>query len=386
MERRSTRPSRVVKPQTRPASWLCLIHGGDEYSVKTRAREIYRAWCDELGGSDHEIIPAAANHAGEALKALTRLRMALDTLPFFGEGKAVWFQDCQFLGDERTASAEAVTKALAELIPVLRSFPWGKVRLLINAGKVDKRRAFYKALEKIAAVESFPELSFDSPDWMERLAAAARESLRQRHKQIDDDALSLLVTAVGPNLRQLQNEVEKLALSLGDRDRIAGDDIKAVVSRNKQARAFALGDALGERNLPLLLRALDDELWEMLVDRRKSEIGVLYGLIAKVRVMLLAKELLREGWLKHERDFYRFKSQLDRLRDRPLPLPDDKRFNPLAINPYVLYRASLHAAHYSSAELVKAMERLLHCNQQLVSSGLNEALLLQHALIQIARS
>jgi DNA polymerase III subunit delta len=382
MERRTTRSPRAAK--TKPVSYLCLVHGGDEYSVQIRARQIFRQWSEELGGSDHEIVPANANNAGEALKALSRLRMALNTLPFFGDGKAVWFQDCQFLGDERAASTEAVTKALAELVPVLQTFPWGKVRLLLSAGKVDKRRAFYKALEKIGSVEFFAELSLDTSDWMERVAAAARDGFLQRGKRIDDESLSELVTAVGPNLRQLQSEIEKITLYLGDRDRIGSDDIKAVVSRNKQARAFALGDALGERNLPLLLRALDDELWELLVDRRKSEIGILYGLIAKVRVMLLVKEIMREGWLKPERDYQRFKAQVDRLRDQPLPLPEDKRFNPLAINPYVLYRASLHAGNYSSAELVQAMDRLLQCNQQLVASGLSEALVLQHTLIRIA--
>ena len=37
----------------------------------------------------------------------------------------------------------------------------------------------------------------------------------------------------------------------------------AVCTRNKMARAFALGDALGDRDLPRLLRRLDEELWEV---------------------------------------------------------------------------------------------------------------------------
>ena len=36
---------------------------------------------------------------------MARLREALQTLPFFGSGKVVWLRDCNFLGDERTASA-----------------------------------------------------------------------------------------------------------------------------------------------------------------------------------------------------------------------------------------------------------------------------------------
>jgi hypothetical protein len=45
----------------------------------------------------------------------------------------------------------------------------------------------------------------------------------------------------------------------------------------------------------------------------KSEIGLLYGLIGKVRAMLLLKEMLREGWIKPEMDYNRFKAQLERV-------------------------------------------------------------------------
>ena len=155
----------------------------------------------------------------------------------------------------------------------------------------------------------------------------------------------------------------------------------AICSRNKTARAFALGDALGDRNLPALLKRLDEELWETKFDKDKSEIGLLYGLIGKVRAMLLLKEMLREGWLKDTRDYNQFKTQLERVpADK---LPGDRRFNPLALNPYVLYKALPQVKKYSSAELVRAMDVLLRCNQRLVSSGLDEVLVLQQALVQI---
>jgi DNA polymerase III delta subunit len=64
-------------------------------------------------------------------------------------------------------------------------------------------------------------------------------------------------------------------------------------------------------------------------------------------------------------------------------LPADKRFNPLALNPYVLYKALPQAKKYSQGELVRAMDLLLRCNQRLVSSGLDETLVLQQTLVQI---
>lgn len=364
------------------ATPLALVCGDDEYSVKKRARELFDAWAAQAGGMDHEIIDGAVSNSGDALKAIAKLREALQTLPFFGSAKVVWLRDCSFLGDERAASAEAVTETLADLAAELKNFKWQSVRLLVSAGKVDKRKSFFKALEKIGSVETFAALSADDRDWAERAEAAARAAVRGRKKEISEDALAELVSRVGPNSRQLENEIEKLALYVNERAKIELSDVAAVCSRNKTARAFALADALGERNLPALLRRLDEELWETKFDSQKSEIGLLYGLISKVRAMLFLKEMQREGWLRPESDYSRFKAQLARVPAARLPA--DKRFNPLALNPYVLFRALPQAANYRREELVRAMDLLLRGNRRLVSTGLDKAFVLQQIVIAIA--
>ena len=361
-----------------------LVCGDDDFNVKQRARQIFQTWSQELGGMDHEIIDAQASNGGEALKALAKLREGLNTLPFFGGGKAVWLQNCSFLGDDRTAGSQAVTEALAELAAELKTFPWQNVRLLVSAGKVDKRKTFYKTLEKIGTVESFAALSLDDKDWASKAEDHALKQLRALKKTIGDEALSELVNNVGPNLRQLTSEVEKLALYVGERPQINADDVEAIVTRNKQARAFALGDALGDRDLPRLLRCLDEELWEIKFDSQRSEIGLLYGLISKIRAMIFLREMIREKWIKADSDYSRFKSQLERVpADK---LPSDRRFNPLALNPYMLFKALPHAKRYSTEELVRAMELLLQCNQRLISSSLDEKLVLQQTLVEIVRS
>jgi DNA polymerase-3 subunit delta len=368
-------------PPAKSASPLALICGDDDFAVKKRAKEIFQSWSAEAGGMDHEIIDAAVTNSDAALNAIAKLREAIQTLPFFGSAKVVWLRDCSFLGEERAASAQAVVETLADLSAELKSFPWQNVRLLISAGKVDRRKAFFKTLEKIGLVENFEALSADDRDWAERAEAIARAAVRSRKKEISEEALAELVARIGPNARQLESEIEKLDLFTGQRQSIEFADVTTVCSRNKTARAFALGDAVGDRDLPRLLKRLDEELWEMKFDSQKSPIGLLYGLISKVRAMLLLKEMLHEGWVKPDNDYNRFKAQLARVpADR---LPADKRFNPLVLNPYVLFRALPQAKKYSRAELVRAMDRLLQCNRRLVSSGLDKSLLLQQISIEI---
>jgi DNA polymerase-3 subunit delta len=369
-------------PPAHPAhAHVLLVCGEDEFSVRERARQVFAQWSAEIGGLDHEIIDASVNHSGEALAALSKLRAALQTLPFFGSGKVIWLQNCNFLGEERAASAQAVTENLAALSQELKTFPWQNVRLLVSAGKVDKRKSFYKTLEKIGSVESLAGWSLEDRGWPEQAEAFASRALRELGKEISGEALGRLVANTGPNPRALRSEIEKLFLYAGSRARIETGDIQAVVTRNKQARAFALGDALGDRNLPRVLRCLDEELWEMRRDPQRNEIGLLYGLISKVRALILVSELQARKWLKPESDFSRFKAQLARIPAEALP--EDKKFNPLAINPYVLFRALAQARNYTQAELVAAMDLMLECNRQLISRALDPALVLQQALVRI---
>ena len=360
--------------------WV-LICGEEEYTVKRRARQIFDLWRQEVGGMDHEIIDGLAGNSGEALKAINKLRAALQTLPFFGSGKVVWLQNCNFLGEDRVASSSAVTEAMAELALELKAFAWQNVRLLISGGKADKRRVFFKTMEKVASVEQFDGWSFEDRDWAAKAEEWARHELLPSGKTIAMEALGDLVANAGGGARQLSNEIEKLVLYTGARTTIDPDDVRAIVTRQKQAQAFALGDALGDRDLPRLLSTLDEELWELKFDRQKSPIGILYGLIGKIRTLLFLKEALAAGWIRPESDYGRFKAQLERI-DADF-LPQDKRLNPLMQHPFILFKTLPQTKHYASEELVAAMEQLLECNERLIFSGLEEGLVLQQTLARI---
>jgi len=94
--------------------------------------------------------------------------------------------------------------------------------------------------------------------------------------------------------------------------------------------------------------------------------------------------MIREKWIRPDADYSRFKGQLEKIP--PGRLPEDKKFNPLAMNPFMLFKALPHARRYSADELVRAMELLLNCNRKLVSSALDEKLILQQTLVEIARA
>ena len=361
-----------------PVEPLCLVFGDEDFLVRARARQVYEGWCAEAGGEDHEVIDGTARNAAEALEALAKLNEAVQTLPFFGGAKVVWLRDTNFLGDERTASSRDVTDRLNGLAKGWETFDWQGVRVLISAGKVDKRKTFFKTARKIGAVE---DLSVADKERGSRAALIVRQRLSELGKKIAAHVADELVLLAGTNLQQLHSEADKLAAFVGERGEVTRQDVHAIATRTRQAKAFALADALGERNLPKLLRVLDEELWEVKLDSKKSPLALLYGLISKVRTMIFLRELLRLKWIRAGGGYPQFKSQLEAIPDDRLPC--DRKFNPKAMHPYMLFNALGHARQYSEAELTKAMDILLRCNRQLVSSSTDDTLLLQQAVVQI---
>ena len=179
-----------------PEGPLAFVQGDDDFAVAQRARQIYHGWCEAEGGEDNEIIEAHSANAGEAVRALGRLHEAIDTLPFFGGGKVVWFKDCNFLGDDRTAKANDVSSGLADLAAKLKTFDWAGVRLVLSGAKADKRKTFYKTISKLGHTEEFAALSVDDKEWQAKAEQLIGAKLKALKKKPDYRAVTELAQMV----------------------------------------------------------------------------------------------------------------------------------------------------------------------------------------------
>src|ERR1019366_8150224 len=150
---------------------------------------------------------------------------ALFTVGLFGGDKLVWWRNTELLADNRTASAEGVKDALAELAARLKAgLPEG-VRLLISAIGIDKRRTLFKTLEKLAAVQLFEAPDASKEAGQEELAAFLKQRLAHAGKTMDEPAREAFQTLVAPVFRELANELEKVELYVGDRAAITAADV-----------------------------------------------------------------------------------------------------------------------------------------------------------------
>lgn len=376
-------PSKTKGRSAATTAPLFLIAGSDEFSIKEAAAKLAQELAPrEAGEFGIEIVEGDTSNQDEALRVLGRLNEALFTVGFFGSDKLVWLKSTDLLGDTRTAGAEAVKNALTDLADKLKAGLPDGVRLLISAIGCDKRRSLYKTIEKLGTVKLFdlPEAGKAAGD--EEIAAFIQGRLKDAGKKMDGAAFETFRLLVAPEFREIANELEKLDLYVGQRPVITEQDVRAICCASRQSVIWELTDALGARQLNASLVALQN-----LLDAAESPIGVLMMLVAQFRLMLLAHDLMTRKLLVPQAPPYGARPYFQGFNALPehatAHFPRSKEG--ALPNAWRLYRCAVAARHFSQAELIRALEVLVAANRQLVATQLDERLVLEQAIIKIAR-
>ena len=156
--------------------------------------------------------------------------------------------------------------------------------IIFIADEFDKRRKIAKLFIDNATVVEFGDLS-DS-----ELERFARDEVRKVGSEIDDRALRLLVTLVGPDLRRLTIEIQKLSTAALPDKVISAEVVLALVANSREMSNFSLTDHLVAGRKLEALRALKKILDD------GGEPLMLVGLISSnLRRLLMAKEAMAAG-------------------------------------------------------------------------------------------
>ena len=115
--------------------------------------------------------------------------------------------------------------------------------VLLHRGTVDKRKAFYKAAQKVGVVVDSPAVrDYEIVNWISRYYEG-------RGLQIEPPAAQLLAESAGTDLGTLVVETDKLLKNLPEgTTRICVEDIEKNVGVSRQFSIFELTKALSARN------------------------------------------------------------------------------------------------------------------------------------------
>lgn len=160
-------------------------------------------------------------------------------------------------------------------------------------------------------------------------------------------------------------------------------DVRAIVTRNKQARAYALGDALGDRDLPASSAASTTNSGKCNSTTRNLRLASSTASSPKSASSSSSKKCSAKNGSAPPATTTPSKPSSNASPPTASPRTSASI---LAINAYVLYKALPQVRRYTQDELVQAMQLLLDCNRRLIFNTLDASLLLQQTLVQIIRA
>jgi DNA polymerase-3 subunit delta len=371
----------VPKAKAKSAESESNIHavvGSDESEVKRVAAELAAKLAPaDAGEFGIEVIDACADNVDQAVSRIRSAIEALQTLPFFGGAKLVWFKNANCLADSVIGRSAAVQGALEELAEVFEAGLGEDVTFLVSATETDKRRSFYKTLAKRAEVQVIDRLDSSRAGWEEEATEIVRRKAKTRKLQFDDAALDLFVLLTGGDTRQIENELEKIDL-YQDRERsVSVDTVRELVPLSRAGVIFELGNAMAACDLERALM-----LVKRLLDQGETAIGILLvAILPTVRNLLLAKDLMERHRLPRPHAPFSFISALNRLP--PAATEHLPRKKDGTINGYALGLAAQQAHRFETTKLIAGLETCLEANVRLVSSQLDHELILTEIVVKL---
>jgi len=350
---------------------LFLICGDDDYLIQAAAQDRIHAIIPEADRTfGIDIIAGRCDNGDQAEKAV-RACMESVQMPGFASSKATWLQDANFLtGGGRASESIQAKEAVATFSEwIAAGFQTGQ-HLMITTSKVLKSSLFFKACQKSGEIIDFG--SGLKPFERVRQATERFETLlKQAGIEMDMEARSEFLSRVGFDTRLLVQELEKLTVYLSPAVIATVKDIREITSFGREAEAWDVLDAIGNRDPKALVLSLHA------VSGQKG-IGIMLAAMLEktIRDLIVLREALdrkwvfASGWSTH-------------ISPEATIMLSNLPINPKSMPAWAVRKKVPHAQNYSLMELRAARFRILDMREKMVSTGLPEMFLLESTLLRI---
>ena len=372
----------AAKPKITPkkSDNFFAVVGSDEGLVREKALVLYNQLTHGVDdGFTHETIDGIADNSESAFEICSSTVQALLTLPMFGGDKVVWLRNANFFADTVTGRSQRTEVGVESLRATLEKGVPDGVKFLLTAQGIDKRRGFWKFLEKAADVQVHDRIDTSRDDWQAQVASLVAKRARELGLIFDRNAMELFVMLAGEQTQQIVNELEKLDLYLGqERREVTEADVRALVPLSRAAVVFEIGKAIQLGNAGRAIQLIDEQL-----EADESAIGIMRASIIGVVRNLFMARLIIDQFKVPTSSYNAFTGGLNRLPEADRAwLPQKKDGS--GVNVFPIFLAAENAKNFELAGLQKVMEATLKADQALVTTGLDHRLILHRLIVEIA--
>jgi len=336
-----------------------FYYGNDEYLVGLNARKKVDEFCPAAEQAlSLETIDGGAAKIDDAVAAVDRCLAAFRTVGLFGGKKVVWFRDITFLSNAVIMKNEQVKRLLGELAKDLKGGLSPDQFLVMSAPGIDKRSAFYKAVNEVGQVAEYaiPERDYEArPVALQRAVTL----FKREGYSIDSAAADLFIDRTGFETRQIMNEVEKMVLYKGGEKNIALADVQTITSASGEAAAWDFTDAVAEGRLGDAIR-----IFRQLLFQKQTAVGLIIQIESLFQNLLRFREYLDAGWLRMNGNRIEWVTDPE-LDDYFSVMPDDPR----KMHWYRASRIANQAAPYTSRSLAARKRLVVDTHERMLSEG-----------------
>src|SRR3990170_2141841 len=155
---------------------------------------------------------------------------------------------------------------------------------IVSSDKIDKRLTFFSELDKTGYLFYFkPPSGRELPLWIKKEVQGAG-------KRITDEAVAAFMEIADNELRDIKQEIDKLALFVGKREKIEKKDVEMAVANGRIDTVFDLADSLGKKDLRKGIMNL-----KRLMDQGEQPVKILGAISRQFRIMWRVKILKEKG-------------------------------------------------------------------------------------------
>ena len=357
---------------------IVAVIGTDEGRVAEEAQARFNALRgDNTDEFANDIIEGVVANAEEAFQACARTLEALQTLPFFGGEKVVWLKAANFLADDRTGGAERSKEGVEAITEILKEGLSPGVTFLLSASGIDKRRSFYKTIEKAGEVLAYDRIDVSKEGWEEKVAPIVERRAKELGLEFSPDALELFVQRAGEDTRQIGNELEKLRLYLGSEGVVNLEAVELMVPLSAKGVIWEISRALERRDGGRAITLLDKQL-----GKGEQPIGLIRAaFIPTMRNLFMVRLLLEKHPRLPARNGGAFAKAVDALPEGDKAWLPQKKAG--GVNTWGLFYAAEKARNFTSTELRAGLEACLEADRALVTTQLNPRFVLHRLVAQV---
>jgi len=227
---------------------IYFFYGPENYLIEEEVQRLMNSCLSskEKGLNLHIFI--GEEHSGQEIV------QAAQTLPMFARYRFVLVSE-----------ADRIDKAKIEILLKYIEEPSPTTCLVLHAQILGLWKGHLKAIERVGKVKEYPRLKgMALVSWM-------KKRMLEKGKTFTEDAAEYLVEVLGDHLQDMENTLEKVFLSVGEKKKIELSDVEGIASEVKISTVYDLMDAIGHQNLEKAFGILENAMETRSISFKKEE-------------------------------------------------------------------------------------------------------------------